>query len=164
MGCGLGSCLLTTDENGVATTSVTPLRAGTLLLTAQFGQLSQNVSFTAIAPNETLTAMNPVIDLAEGSVREINLTVIASEDGVAGADQEILWTSSGALQLATTSTVTNSAGGSTVMASLGPLGAGKTASATACVWSTICASFTVHGISAKTHRPGVVLLRRLDPR
>ena len=53
-GCGLGSCVVSTDGNGVASVTVTPLRAGTIALSASYVGLVQSTSFQAAGPAETI--------------------------------------------------------------------------------------------------------------
>ena len=45
--CGGRDCLLTTDANGIASTTVTPLVAGTIVLNAVFNTMAVTTSFTA---------------------------------------------------------------------------------------------------------------------
>ncbi len=53
--CGQSQCLLTTDSNGVVTSAVKGLTAGTFTIAATFGTLVKTVSFTVASAAERLT-------------------------------------------------------------------------------------------------------------
>ncbi len=88
--CGRGGCLLVIDGNGVATSTVTPLRAGTILLTAQYGTLSQTISFTAVGGVKTMTVLSqPGAGTATGDLESFVVQVIEA-DGVTPAANEFV--------------------------------------------------------------------------
>ena len=85
LGCGLGACLTLTDGNGVATDTVTPLKAGAVLLTAQYGTLGQQATFTAIGTSDTMTVLtSPGTGTLTGDAESFAVQVILP-DGVTPA-------------------------------------------------------------------------------
>ena len=74
--CGASTCSLVTDANGQVSTSVTPLVAGSITLSATFGALQQSVSFTAADRPDTLTVQTVPANGSEvGSVAAVPFAV-----------------------------------------------------------------------------------------
>ncbi len=56
---GAGSCVETTDSNGIVSTMVTPLQAGVITLEAVYLNLVAQASFTSVGTAETFTLVTP---------------------------------------------------------------------------------------------------------
>ena len=152
---GASSCTLAADASGVVSTMVTPGAAGSIALLATDAQASVSATFSAVANQYSLTAINPSIYLAEGAVAEVIVGVTAQQNGLATALQPVHWTGSKAFQPASGDTVTGSTGQSIQSATVGPLAAGAQGSATACAWSGTCATFIMQGVSADALQPAI---------
>ena len=148
---GAASCSLATDANGMISTPVTPLAAGTITLQVNDGGVIASASFTATAApvdHYAVTGSAATIFVAEGANVQETLSLAATDNGGSVAGQAVHWYSSGGLMLAATDTWTDAAGGSAVTASLGPLMGGAQVSAAGCVWTGYCATFSAVGVAA----------------
>ncbi len=56
--CNGGSCVLTTDGNGIVSSLVTPLIAGTITLSAAYPSVSTTASFVSVGQPETMRVIN----------------------------------------------------------------------------------------------------------
>jgi hypothetical protein len=57
-GCGAGNCMVISDANGMATTSITPIEPGTIVLAATCLSGNATTSFTATGPGESWTTVS----------------------------------------------------------------------------------------------------------
>jgi hypothetical protein len=150
-GCGAATCSVTTDAQGLASMSVSGGGAGAVTLTASLssGGGGQSVSsgLQVLADQEGLNATNPRTFVAAGASFPAQLAVAAYFNGVAAAGLPVSWSAEGAMLLSGTTTTTDSSGGSSMQAAIGPLASGATASATACAWVSVCATFFATGVA-----------------
>jgi hypothetical protein len=146
--CPTAPCVATSDANGMATTTVTPLLAGATSVVAADGAASQLVNFTATGPSGSLNAVNPALYVAAGATFSEGLAAQTTVNGTGSQGQWVSWSSSGAIQLGYGASTTNALGVATIQANMGPLPAGATASATVCAWVSVCANFQVEGVAA----------------
>lgn len=148
---GAATCQIVTDAQGLATSSVTPLAAGTIILSATEGGVQQTASFIAAAPVAapvlSLTALHPAIYVHAGSTISLTLNAAALYNGVPATSQATQWNLASGFASATRSTVTNTSGIASELVLLGPLLAGTTATATACAWGNVCAEFDGFGVA-----------------
>ncbi len=80
--CGSGSCYFPTDGNGEATSTVTPLQAGTILVEAVWQQMVVQSSFTAVGGRETLTIVTPPPATANVGIAVTMKVLAMAADGV----------------------------------------------------------------------------------
>ena len=145
--CGGPTCTVLTNASGIASSTVLPLSAGTVVLTAQGASGSQTASFTAVARVRTVAVATPVEYLAAGSTLAWTQQAILADNSGTLVGVPVSWTGSTGLSLSTASSITNAAGVASVATTLGPLIAGAQATATACAWGgTVCASFAAQGV------------------
>ncbi len=87
----VGSCVLTTDENGMVSALVTPLVPGTIVLTAVYGSLQASASFTAVGPGASLTVTAaPPAQVPVGTTVHFTLLALAA-DGVTPVANTAAW-------------------------------------------------------------------------
>ncbi len=92
LGCGLGACLALTDGNGIATEAVTPLQAGLILLTAQYGILGQQAMFTAIGTSDTMTVLtSPAAGTLTGDAESFAVQVILPDGMTPAAGDTVVF-------------------------------------------------------------------------
>ena len=89
--CGVASCGLVTDANGLVSTAVMPVAAGLVTLTATDGALTQTASFTAVNRPDTLAVESvPANGSAAGSVATQAFSVrVLAGDGSAGVERSV---------------------------------------------------------------------------
>ncbi len=92
--CGAAACSLVTDANGLVSTAVTPLQAGSITLSATAGALQQSVSFTAGDRPDTVTVQTVPADGSEvGSVAAVPFAVqVLAGDGSPGVGRPVTLT------------------------------------------------------------------------
>ncbi len=82
---GVAGCIANTDGNGVLTTTVTPLRAGPIVVTAQYTTLNQTITFNASGGSKTINVLSvPGVGTHVGDVALFQVQVIGA-DGVTPA-------------------------------------------------------------------------------
>jgi len=160
-GCnGAAICQIVTDAQGLISTAVTPLAAGTVTFLATEGGVQQSISFTAVPgalpPQLSVIALNPAIYIAAGATISLPLNAIATYNSLAATNQGVQWTLASGFAAAATNTVTNSSGSTSEVAILGPLLAGSHAVASACAWGNVCAQFDGFGVDPSAESITVV--------
>ena len=148
--CGGSSCVVATDASGTASTPVEGVTAGALNLLATAdpasGAGSTSWAFQVVANDNSLNALEGTTYVAEGAVFHTELDVSALSNGVAAASLPIVWTSGAGLALGQAQSSTNANGTASAEAAIGPLAGGARATATACAWNSMCASFAAIGV------------------
>lgn len=157
--CASAVCTVVTDANGLATTPVTALAAGQLLVLATAAAATQaqaqTVALQAVARSRTLNAVPSVVYVAEGAPATWPATVALSDNALATDGVAVQWASSNGLVFSQGTSL--AAGGvATVAVTAAALGAGVQATGQACAWSTLCASLVAQGVSATEWRVVVV--------
>ena len=160
-GCnGAATCQIVTDAQGMISTAVTPLSAGTITLLATEGGVQQSISFTAVPgalpPQLSIVALNPAVYIASGAAISLPLNAIATYNSLPATNQGVQWTLASGFAAAATNTVTNSSGSTSEAAILGPLVPGAHAVASACAWGSICAQFDGFGVDVSAETITVV--------
>ena len=155
--CGAGSCTVMTNASGVASTTVTPLTAGAIVLSAVGSAGTQVVSFTAVAQVRTATPQ-PGIGVCRGGATVVWTPQLVVTDNTAStAGVLVNWqATSGPIMLAPSQTQVSAGGVAETVATVGPLAAGAQAVASGCAWTTLCANFTAYGVAAADLRLVVV--------
>ncbi len=148
--CALASCTVVADGTGLASSTVTPLAAGTVTLLAADGAVTRSTSFnaSATAVQHSLTLVNASAYVLEGTTWRTNLVAVAAQNGAPAAGQPVHWAGSAGVTLEATDSLTATDGTGTMPAQLGPFAAGAQASVTVCAWTSVCANFTGTGVSA----------------
>jgi hypothetical protein len=146
--CGSTACSLTTGPAGTISTAVTPLSSGSITFTGASSIGSVTSTFTAIPHIQTVTAVNPQLFLSEKAVLTWNPQISLTDNGAATTGVPVQWTAlSGPLSFHPTQSAANDQSIAQTSATAGPLTSDDHASASACAWTTICASVTVNGVS-----------------
>ena len=155
--CGAGSCTVMTNASGVASTTVTPLTAGAIVLSAVGSAGTQGASFTAVALVRTATAQQATEYVAEGATVVWTPQISVADNTASTAGVLVNWlATSGSIVLSPSQTQVSTQGIAETVATIGPLSAGAEAVATGCAWTTVCASFMAYGVAAADLRLVVV--------
>lgn len=152
--CATTPCVVQTDANGLASTSVTPSAFGMATVQASAVGVIRAATFNAIARN--MTPVRPVEYLAPGATVVWTPQMTATESGVPAAGVSVNWTASGAMLESIALSITDTLGVAQTQAVSGPLKAGEQATGQACAWTTTCASFSVMGLDPSAWRIVVV--------
>jgi hypothetical protein len=155
--CGAGSCTVLTNASGVASTTVTPLTAGVIALSAVSSAGTQLASFSAVALLRTATAMQASEYVAEGATVVWTPQLAVTDNSASTAGVLVNWAgTSGPIALTPSQTQVSSQGIAETVATIGPLAASAQAVASGCAWTTICASFMAYGVAVGDLRLVVV--------
>jgi hypothetical protein len=145
--CGRASCTLSTNAQGIASTSITAEASGAITVQATGLDGTANASFMAIAPLRTATAAMPVEYIAAGSTVSWTPELSITDNTGPTAGTSITWqTISGTVVASPSQTLANAQGVSTTVATAGPLTAGTQAQISGCAWATVCATFSTQGV------------------
>jgi hypothetical protein len=153
-GCLASPCNITTDSAGLASASVNTSTFGAITLQASALGLTQAASFTAVS--RSVSALQPTIYIAADSTVQWIPQFAAIQNSAPAANLPVEWTGSATVtnspgfSLSPASSLTDSQGIASTIASLGPLASGDQASAQACAWYSnppaslpaLCATFT----------------------
>jgi hypothetical protein len=155
--CGAATCTVLTNASGVASTTVTPLGAGTVTLSAAGSAGTQVAAFTAITLVRTLTPAQSLLYVVEGATFVWELQVAAADNSASSTGVLVQWQDvSGPGVLSPSESVVDGGGIAQSLATVGPLAAGGQAVLSACAWTTMCASFTAQGVAAADLRLQIV--------
>ena len=126
--CGAGVCTVLTDANGFASSTVTPLGAGVVVLSALGSAASETGSFTAVVRVRTATAVRAMEYVAAGATVAWSPQVVLTDNSGPVAGVGVSWTVlSGAMTVGAGSSAANSAGVAQDSVVVGPLGVGAQA-------------------------------------
>ncbi len=151
-GCGTGSgCVLKTDATGLASTPLLGIAAGSVTVsgTEMSGGASAKVTIADANAEQTVTMGAATQYLAAGAAGSWGLSLAAVQDGVPAAGVAVAWstTASGFL-LAPATGLTAANGTEEVVVQVAAIASGSTNVVTGCVWTSVCASWTVYGVAA----------------
>ena len=145
--CGAASCTLSTDTNGMVSTLVTPLSAGTITLQAAGVDGTVDASFNAAVRVQTVTAVQAIEYIAAGATVAWTPQVSVADNFASTTGLSVGWLAiSGPVLVATSSSQVNAQGIAQTLATAGPLSAGGQAVLSACAWTNLCASFATQGV------------------
>ncbi|GGA68530.1 hypothetical protein GCM10011507_20060 [Edaphobacter acidisoli] len=151
--CGASTCTVSTDASGTASTTVTPLTAGPITLSASGAPGTITASFVAATDVRTLTPVNPLEYIAAQAVTTWPLTATLNDSLAPVAGVSVNWLpASGPISVSPPQSLANSLGTAQAMATAGPLAAGAQASITACAWATVCGTFTAQAVDPASFR------------
>jgi hypothetical protein len=156
-GCQSGpGCVVKTDATGLASTPVMGIAAGSVTVsgTELTGGNSAHAVIADADPVRTVVINAVPQYLAAGASGSWSLGLTATQDNVAAASVGVVWTTpTVGLTLTPPGELTAANGWAGVVAAVsaisgGPGGIGGSVNvATGCVWSTVCASWTVYGVA-----------------
>ncbi len=154
--CATTPCVMLTDSNGVASTTVTATAFGAVSLQAVAVGSVFAASFNAVA--ESLTPARATEYVAAGASVAWTPQVSVVVNGTPAAGTSVAWTGSSGIAVAPGSTVVDAAGGTQAMATIGPLAAGVQATGQACVSQplALCANLSAVGVDPAAWRLTVV--------
>jgi hypothetical protein len=146
-----------TNASGVASTTVTPLTAGAIVLSAVGSAGAQVDSFTAVALLRTATPQQASEYIAEGATVVWTPELAVTDNTAATAGVLVNWAAvSGPIVLSPSQTQVSAQGIAETVATIGPLAPSAGAVASGCAWTNICANFTAVGVAAADLRLVVV--------
>jgi len=155
--CGAGGCTVMTNASGVASTTVTPLTAGAIVLSAVGSVGVQVASFTAVALLRTTTPQQASEYIAEGATVVWTPELAVTDNSAPTAGVLVNWTAvSGPIVLSPSQTQVSAQGIAETVATIGPLAPSAGAVASGCAWTNICTNFTAVGVAAADLRLVVV--------
>jgi IPT/TIG domain len=155
--CGARSCTMMTNASGVASTTVTPLTAGAIVLSAVGSAGVQIASFTAVALVRTATPQQASEYIAEGATVVWTPELAVTDNTASTAGVLVNWAAvSGPIVLSPSQTQVSAQGIAETVATIGPLAPSAGAVASGCAWTNICANFTAIGVAAAELRLAVV--------
>ena len=160
--CGGVSCTVMTDANGMASTSVTPLVVGGVVVSATGFAGSVSAGLTGVAAVRTIMVARPVEYVAAGAVVAWQPQAQVADNSASVLGVGVDWSvGSGAMVLGVdglgaVASAADRAGMTSVLATAGPLVGGGVATGSACAWGTVCAGFGAQGVAAGDQRLEVV--------
>ena len=155
--CGAATCTVMTNASGVASTTVTPLSAGAITLSAASAEGTQVASFNAAALIRSVTAAQAMEYVAAGATFVWIPQVTVADNSAPTAGDLVSWqTVAGPIVFSPGQSQGNAQGIAQTVATIGPLTAGAQAIGSACVWTTVCAALIAQGVDAADLRLQVV--------
>lgn len=155
--CAGSTCTVMTDATGLASTTVTALEAGSITVTAASSAGIQTASFAAVARVRTVTSGLPVLYVAAGATVAWNAQVNLGDNSASTVGVLVNWNATeGAVRFSPTQSQVNATGVAESEATIGPLTAGGQATASACAWTNICATFAAWGVDSADWRIEIV--------
>jgi len=145
--CGGAACTISTNADGVASTMVTPLAGGTVVLQAAGVDGTATASFAALVRVQAVAAVQTAEYVASGAsvMWAPQLSVADNLGSTVGLT--VGWAaSSGSVTVAPAQSQVNTQGFAQTAATLGPIAAGTQASVSGCAWTAVCATFTAWGV------------------
>ena len=152
-GCGTGTgCVVTTDATGLAQTPLKGVAAGGVTVTGTevSGGASVKVVIADADPVRVATIGAATQYLAAGAAGNWSLSLTATQDGVAASGVAVAWSTAASGFVVAPLTGLTGANGTTpaVVAQVAAIAGGSTNVVSACVWTSVCGSWTVYGVAA----------------
>lgn len=155
--CGAATCIINTDANGIASTSVTPQTAGAINLQAVGVDGTATASFTAATRIQTATAVQAAEYVAAGATISWMPQLSVTDNFASTEGLLVTWQiGSGPIVVSSAQSEVSAGGIAQTMATVGPLASGGEALLSACVWTTVCATFSTEGVDPADLRLVVV--------
>jgi hypothetical protein len=155
--CGGTVCSVMTDASGVASTTVTALAAGDVTLSAASIAGTQTASLTIAIRVRTLTPVQALLYVAAGATFVWIPQVEASDNSAPTMGVVVNWQPVlGGMIFSPAQSPVNAMGVAETQVSVGPLAAEEQETASACAWTTICATFVAQGVDPADWRIEVV--------
>ena len=157
--CGLATCTVLTDVNGVVSTTVAGVLPGAVTLAAVVqlatGIQTVTTAYVVLQGTRSVSALQPAMYVAEGAIVATTFDAAVLQNSVPAVTM-ILWTASAGIALSEPQTQTDLFGRGSEAVRVGPLAAGAQAVASACVWTTSCAEYRATGVSPSIFQLGVL--------
>lgn len=151
--CGAATCILLTDASGYATTTITPLAAGTIVVTATSSIGYKTASFNAATLVRSIVTTPSTRYIAAGATVALIFQASLSDNIFPVANVLVNWIPiAGPIAFTSATSITDTQGVTTTQALAGPLASGTQATASACAWTGVCTSLAVQGIDPSQWR------------
>ncbi len=146
--CGGGTCTATSDSAGLVQTSITGVSAGTSVVTATelSGGATVQITLTDTDPARFVSVSNGTQWAPAGTAGSWTVNLTASQGGAPAVGVPVTWNAAGGLSLSAGNANTSGAGGASVAVSTAGLPPGAVSTVTGCVWTTVCATWTVYAV------------------
>jgi hypothetical protein len=147
---GATSCSGTTDATGLAQQQLVGTAAGSAMVSATetSGGASVQASLMDTDPVRSVTIGAATQYLAAGASGNWSISLIATQDGAAAAGVPVAWSTAAAgFALTPAASATGGDGSATVAVQVSNIGGGSTNVVSGCVWTTVCATWTVFGVA-----------------
>ncbi len=155
--CGAATCTLLTDASGYATTTITPLAAGIIVVTATSSIGTKTASFSAAALVRSLVTTPSIEYIAAGVNVALNPQANLTDNIFPVASVLVNWIPiAGPIAFTPNTSTTDAQGVATTQALAGPLAPGTQATASACAWTSVCTSLAVQGVDPSQWRLAIV--------
>jgi hypothetical protein len=180
LGCGRPSCQVTASGDGSASMNVTAVDGTSAVVTASLTNGSSLQAHFSGGTPPALSTLTPSLSLAAGATATWTTQALTLKNGAPVSGQSVSWQAGAGITVAGSSpVVTDTSGVASKALTVGPLGEGQTATATACLNGTSqCITYTAFGARpefaslqamagtaqsiAASETPGMVTLRVLD--
>lgn len=151
--CGAATCTLLTDTAGYATTTITPLAACTIVVTATSSIGTQTASFNATALIRSIVTTPSIQYIAAGATVPLTLQATLTDSIFPVASVSVNWIpTAGPIAFTPPTSMTDTQGMTSTQELAGPLAPGTQATASACAWTSICTSLAVQGVDPSQWR------------
>lgn len=153
---GAAMCTLQTNASGMVSTTVTGSAAGPVMLSASevSGSAGVQTTLTDHDPVRAVAIANAASYLAAGASATWTISLGATQDALAAAGMPVVWTAGSGVTLSSGTTTTDPTGSAAVTVSANQMSAGS-ATVKGCVWSTVCATWTVTAVDSSQWRVAV---------
>ena len=155
--CQAGSCSALSDANGLVATTLTGGAAGPVTVSATEvsggATLQLNLEVTVAALAAVPTAGTRYV--AAGMPLGLSLVLNATADGAPGVGVPVTWAADPPLAVGAASGTTLGDGTATATIGAAGLAPGSVSTVTGCVWSTVCATWTIHAVDSAEWTMGV---------
>jgi hypothetical protein len=149
--CAVGTnCVGTTDATGLVSMQVTGAVAGSVTLSATETSGGATVQVTMVDSDPMRSVMINATPqyLAAGAAGSWSVSLVATQDGAAAVGAGVKWSTTAAgFTLTPSGQTTNVNGTTTASVQATAIKGGTTNVVNGCVWTTVCATFTVFGIA-----------------
>ena len=140
-------CTVPSDANGVVQTTITGGGAGTIILVAgELGGGTVRVALPDTDPVRSVSFSQPQRWVAAGASGSWTLQLNVVQDGVPASGVPVQWTLSPSLTAGARSSLTQTGGVANLQVNVNSVIAGSVQTVTGCVWSGVCAVWTMYGV------------------
>jgi len=155
--CGAATCTLFTDASGYVTTAITPLTAGSIIVTATSSIGAQTASFSAASLVRSIVVTPSIQYIAAGANVALTLQVALTDNIFPVNGVLASWMpTGGAIAFTPATSAANAQGTVETNAVAGPLASGSQATASVCAWTSVCTNFTVQSVDPSLWRLSIV--------
>ncbi len=147
-------CLAISDANGLVQTTITGGMAGPISIAATevSGGAILQLTLLGTDPVRSASFSQPQHWAAAGASGNWTLQLNAVQDGAAAVGAPVLWTISPGLVAGAGEALTGSGGTAHLVVNAASIAPGSVNTVTGCVWTLVCATWTMYGIDASQWR------------